>query len=677
MSRPPAPEDQYALTLAEHPQLSPDGERIAYVVTTIDRPTYEYRRAIWIAPAAGGEPRRYTAGPNDSSPAWSPDGRSLAFVRAPAGDTKPKNAEERDRGVGRPQIWILPADGGEARQLTFERHGAGSPTWSPDSSALLYTSARGADDDPEAADARLDGKNVPAVRTIDRLWNRADGQGWIYERRTHLFSIPAHGGSPRQLTDGDWDDTNPAWSPDGGRIAFTSDRTDERWRWPGSDVWVLDIASGDLRRLTDGTVRCDKPAWSPDGRSLAFTSSLRRGSGGHVDLFLAPADGTAAPRSLTSDFVPCCGNTCIDDQRGDHGASDLYWSRDGGRVYFLASFRGTAHVYVAQPDTSATPQPLTKGQSHVYAFSMDADRHALALGISDPVVPGDVYVATVDRPAEPRRLTALNAGLFAEMALAYPEEFSFTGADGWTLQGWVMRPAGTPAEKPLPAVLEIHGGPSAMYGWSFFFEFQLLAAAGFAVVYSNPRGSTGYGRVFSSAITDDWGGNDYADVMAGLDAAIARGGIDPERLAVAGGSYGGYMTSWIVGHTDRFKAAISMRAVNDFAAFFGTSDIGPFFTVDHLHAVPWEQLDKLMSHSPITYVANIHTPLLILHSENDLRCPIEQGEQLFSALSYLGREVRMVRFEGQSHGLSRNGHPRSRVLRLRHILTWLTDHIPV
>jgi dipeptidyl aminopeptidase/acylaminoacyl peptidase len=678
MPRSLVPEDLYALRMAEDPQLSPDGERVAYIVTSFDRPTYEYRRTIWVAPVAGGEPRQFTSGPNDTAPRWSPDGRQLAFVRAPARKSRPKDAAERDRGVGKPQVWVLPVLGGEARQLTFERYGAGSATWSPDSASIVYVARRGAPDDPEAEDAALDGHEVPAVRTFERLMFRHDGQGWTYEQRSHLFNIPASGGEARQLTDGDWDDSAPAWSPNGQTLAFTSDRSAERWRWPGSDIWILDLASGELRRLTNESLQCGAAAWSPDGAAVAFAAAPRRRSGGHVDLYIAPAGGREGARRLTDDFVPTCADTCIDDMRAGHGPSRPIWSPDGQRIYFLASYRGSTSVFAAPRDGSE-PELVTQGNSHVYAFSADAPGRTLALGISDEVTPGDLAVQPLDASGEsqPRRLTELNADLFAQVSLARPEEFTFRSADDWSLQGWVMRPARAEPEQDIPAVLQIHGGPHSMYGYSFFFEFQLLAARGYAVVYSNPRGSTGYGRVFSDAVTNDWGGKDYEDIMAGLDAAIARGGIDPERLAVAGGSYGGYMTNWVVGHTDRFKAAVTMRCLSNFASFFGTSDIGWDFTVDQLDATPWDNPDKLLHHSPIKYVANIHTPLLILHSDNDLRCPIGEGEQLFTALQYLGREVKLVRFEGQTHDLSRNGHPRSRVVRLQHIVRWLEDHVPV
>ncbi len=683
MPRMLTPEDLYALKLAGDPRISPDGTRIAYVRIAMDRDSYEYRRTIWMVPTAGGEARQFTSGPNDTSPRWSPDGKTLAFLRAPAGDVKPANEQERDRGKGKPQIWVMPADGGEARQLTYLRHGAGAPMWSPDSTTLAFAAETGELDDAEANDAALHDKRVPKVRTIDRLWYRIDGHGYNYDLRAHLFIVRVDGGEPQQITDGDWDDAEPAWSPDGKRLAFTSDRTDERWKWHSPQVWVLDLASGEQSRVSDEALGAHAPEWSPDGATLAYLASPRRHGTGHTDLYIAPADPQSGPeRKLTEDFTPTCDDSCIDDMRAGHGGAHLVWSQDGRHIYFLGSMRGTTHVYAAAPGGDLLPQRVTDGRCHVYGFSLDEQRRTLALAISDPAVPGDVYVHPLGRTGSvnganvPRRLTELNAKVLAEVELAQPEEFAFRGADGWDLQGWVMRPTGSTPQEKLPAILEIHGGPAAMYGYSFFMEFQLLAARGYAIVFSNPRGSTGYGRVFSGAVTYDWGGKDYLDIMAGLDAAIARGGIDPERLGVAGGSYGGYMTNWVVGHTDRFKAAVTMRCVSNAAVFFGTSDAGWWLSVDEMGATPWEDLDKLMRHSPITYVANVHTPLLILHSDNDLRCPISEGEQMFAALKYLGRETKLVKFEGQTHDLSRNGHPRSRVIRYQEILNWFERYIP-
>ncbi len=683
--RPLAAEDLLAIKVVEDPRISPDGATIAYVQMEIDRESYEYRRTIWLASTDGDQPpRRFTAGLKDSQPRWSPDGEQLAFVRAPGSGTKPSSKEEREKGIGRPQVWVIPTHGGEARQLTHLRYGANSPEWSPDGATLLVVSQTGEPDDHEVDDAALPnegGKHFPRVRTINQLWYKLDGVGYIYEQHAHLFSVEVASGEARQLTDGDWNDGEPRWSPDGKRVAFTSDRTNERWRWPAAAIWTLELESGALNQLTDDSLACSAPSWSPDGAQIAFLAGPRRHGVGHTDLYVTSADPARSnARLLTQDFTPTCQNTGIDDLRSFHGASRLYWSADGQEIYFSGSMRGATHIYAARPTGDLLPRRVTDGERVIYGYSLDAAGKTLALARSEPTIPGDLYTqpVTAARDAhgvEARRLTTLNASLFSEVALAHPEEITFHGPDNWELQGWVMRSPHIPLGEPTPTVLEIHGGPAAMYSYSFFFEFQLLAAHGFTVVYSNPRGSTGYGRVFSGAVINDWGGKDYEDVLAGLDEAIARGGIDAERLGVAGGSYGGFMTNWAVGHSDRFKAAVTMRSVVNMATMFGVSDLGWSLTIDELSATPWGDLDRLMRFSPITYVENINTPLLILHSDNDLRCPIAEAEQLYSALKYLERETKFVRFEEQSHDLSRTGHPRSRVIRLNEIVGWFEKYL--
>ncbi|HEV3232725.1 MAG TPA: S9 family peptidase [Candidatus Dormibacteraeota bacterium] len=667
MTRPLRPDDFHRIRLAEDPRISPDGRQVAYVLVEVDAERYRYRLSIRVLDETGEE--RTLTGPDDAGPRWSPDGRWLAFVRRPEPGVKPLTEAEQAAGVGRPQLWVIPSEGGEARQLTRLRNGCGDPVWAPDGRRLVVVAAVGEGDDPESERPGPDELRVPSVRRLDRLWYRVDGEGWIYDRRRHLFLVDAAGGEATQLTDGDWDDTHPSWSPDGSRIAFTSDRSAARWSWPAAAVWVLDVAGGAVTRISDEDDGCERAAWSPDGARLAWRAVRRREHSGFTDVRVAPSGGGDS-LLLTGDFIPTCHNATIDDQRAGHGADDVFWSVDGREVLALASAAGETHLWALAADGGARRQ-VTEGRRVLFGVSAAGDGQRLAIAMSDPATPGDVALIDLAGGWE-RRLTSLNHALFAEAPPLQPAEFSCRAADGAELQGWVLRPDPAPPG-PLPAVLEIHGGPQAMYGWGFMLEFQLLAGAGVAVVYGNPRGSCGYGREFSGAVMGDWGGGDHADLTLLLDTAIAQQGLDAARLGVAGGSYGGYMTLWMIGHSDRFRAAVAMRSVSNFATTFGTSDFG-WEIVDGAGGTPWGDGAKLAERSPVTYVTEMRTPLLLLHSDRDLRCPISESEQVFAALKYLGREVELVRFEGQSHDLSRSGHPRSRVIRLGLILDWMRAH---
>jgi dipeptidyl aminopeptidase/acylaminoacyl peptidase len=678
MSRPITAEDLYRWKWVNDPQISPDGTRIAYTLKTVDQEAGEYRQAIWVAPTDGtiGDARRFTFGPkNDHTPRWSPDGAWLAFVSDREGAGGKDSKEDKEKGKGKPQIWLIPADGGEARQLTLMKHGAGSPAWSPDGRYLAFTAQIGGEDEPEEPE----GKKMPRARKIDRMWYKLDGTGWIYERRTHIFIVAAEGGDPRQLTDGDWDDGDVAWSPDGQMIAFSSDRSDDRWQWPAGDIWVVPAVGGEPRCLTDDDkMSAGSPGWSPDGKTIAFLGSLQKKSGGHVDVYTVPverADGAPVQyRSLTDDFVGNCSDWIGDDMREDHGHPAPVWSPDGGTLYFLAVVAGSSHVF-ALPLAGGAPKQMTQGEQHLLNFTMDAARQRMGLAIAEYNHPGDIFTQTINEQ-EKHRLSEVNGDWLGEISIAKPERLEFKGAGGWPMEGWILKPEGFDPAKKYPMVLEIHGGPNTAYGYTFHQEFQILCGKGYVVLYTNPRGSIGYGREFSLAVRGIWGKEDYEDIMHGVDALAQQGYIDETRLGVTGGSYGGFMTNWIVGHTDRFKAAVTQRSVSNMATMFGVSDIGWDLGDDNFEVTPWEDPERYAFHSPITYVKDIKTPLLILHSEQDLRCPMEQAEQLFTALKYLKREVEFVRFEGQSHGLSRFGHPKLRVERLNLIAGWFEKYMP-
>ncbi len=668
-------EDLYQMRFLSRPRISPDGQRVAYVTTTIDATKHEYRSSIWIAPVAGGEPQRFTSSTaNASSPVWSPDGRWLAFVSERESEATGKDAKKQ--GKGKPQIWLLPMNGGEARQLTFMEHGASSPVWSPDSKRLLFSAEVGPTDEETE-----EGKALPKVHVINQLWYKLDGVGFIYERRSHLFLIDANGGTPQQLTDGDWDDTDATWSPDGTQIVFASNHAEDRWRILGSDLYTLQIqnnTAGELRCLTDSTLACSSPSWSPDGKTIAFLASYKIHSGGHTYLYsIASNADKQAPQNLSKDF----DGTCMDWTNSDIGDEHLMpapaWSADGASLYVLASLHGASRLFtLSAQGKNAQPPTLTPGDVHVRDFSVDNAKNQLALLVGDATRPQEVYtLSVVQQAGEMQRVTHVNDALFDDLTVVAPEYMQYKGADDWSIDGWILKPHDFDASKKYPLIVEIHGGPTTQYGYGFFHEMQMLVAQGYIVLYTNPRGSCGYGYDFSFAVNGQWGEKDSIDIMNGVKALVQRGYIDEQRIGVTGGSYGGFMTNWLTSHYDDFKAAVTDRCVTNLASMFGSSDIGWDLGYDNLDTTPWENLEKYMHMSPISYVQNIKVPLLIIHSDQDLRCPIEQAEQLFASLKWMGREVQLVRFDGQSHGLSRGGHPHSRLERLRHIKNWFEKYL--
>jgi dipeptidyl aminopeptidase/acylaminoacyl peptidase len=671
-------EDLYQLKFLSQPRISPDGQRVAFVVTRIDGGRHEYRSAVWQATTNGASVKRLTGESAAlSSLAWSPDGRWLAFVSDRSGDLPAsKDAQEQQKlGKGKPQIWLLPTDGGEAHQLTFMEHGASAPVWSPDSKKLLFGAAVGPAD-PE----NEEGKTLPKVRVIDRLWYRLDGVGFIYERRSHLFCVEAAGGTPAQLTDGDWDDGDATWSPDGSQIAFVSNHADDRWRFPGADVYTfsfVDGKAGPLRCLTAGTLGCASPSWSPDGKTIAFLAEAKVRSSGHVSLYTVAADAeNAVPTNLSQAFEGSFADWLNSDLGDEHLMPAPIWSPNGQNLYAIASQRGAARVYsVSSQGSGKEPPVVTPGNVHVRDLSADAQHKTLAYLLADATHPAEIYVSSPAEKGDLRRITGFNEEFLQAVHLAEPEYMPYVGFENWPMDGWILKPHNFDPSQKYPLVVEVHGGPNTQYGYGFFHEMQMLAAEGYVVLYTNPRGSCGYGFEFADAVRGAWGAKDSYDILYGVDALLKRGYIDEQRLAVTGGSYGGFMTNWLTAHDDRFKVAITDRCVSNMASMFGASDIGWDLGYNNLEVMPWEDLNRYMQMSPINYVQNMRTPLLIIHSEQDLRCGIEQAEQLFVALKWLGREVQFVRFEGQSHGLSRGGHPYARLERLRHIQSWFAKYL--
>ncbi|HEX7101664.1 MAG TPA: S9 family peptidase [Nitrolancea sp.] len=660
------PEDIYNIALVNDARISPDGSQVVYVRTELNREKNDYRSSLYLVPSAGGDARRFTgAAAKDTTPRWSPDGARIAFLSNRSGSN---------------QLWSIPVSGGEATQLTDLPEPVSAFAWSSKGDQIAFISKADQQKIDEAkAKADKGEKDEPKSDTvrITRLRYRSDGTpGFLDNKPTHIWSVAVDGGAPKQITSGDFDDGEPAWSPDDSSIVFVSNRNEEREKKRGSEIWTVSSKGGEPTPVVDGvTADFSSPAWSPDSKLIAIEGHQNPYAGGAIgsDLWVVQPDGNGLS-NVTS---------ALDRTVGDHGMSDtassasggLVWSPDSSSVFCSITDSGNTHVRRANISSGETTLVLG-GSRRVMNFSVSADGSKLAFTVATPTVPCDVYASDSDGSDE-TRLTSINGEFLSTVHVSAPEEIHVPSQadDHADIHGWIMKPIGFEAGKQYPLVLEIHGGPHAMYANAYFHEFQLLAAQGYVVVYGNPRGSQGYGSDFSSCTKGVWGSSDMPDVMALVDYTIGQGYVDSSRLGVTGGSYGGFMTNWIIGHTDRFKAAVTQRPVSNMHSFYGTSDIGSTFGDYETGGTPWADTEQFIKMSPIAYVDKIKTPLLIVHSEEDYRCPIEQAEQLFVSLKMLNQTVELLRFPNESHGLSRMGKPTHRVERLEAILGWFEEYL--
>jgi dipeptidyl aminopeptidase/acylaminoacyl peptidase len=643
------PRDVYELVNAGDPRIAPDRGRVAYTVIEVDEESNQYRSAIWVTALDGaGEPRRFTSGEKrDGAPRWSPDGSQLAFT-SNRGDDKAPSA-----------LYVIAAEGGEARKLTDLKEGVESYAWSPDSTRIAFT-ARVRDEAYEEEDER---KRQP--RRFLRVFHKLDSVGWTGDRRKHLFVVDVASGEASQLTSGDFEHDNPVWSPDGTTIVFEGLR-DENWDTElVSRLYAIDAAGGEPRALTGDEGSYETPSFSPDGARIAYRMAVEDGTyPHHSQIGVMNADGGGA-RLLTESLDRQCAP--YPDYR------EPIW--DGERLVFTIEDGGNVHLYAVAADGSAAPERLVGGEQVITGY--DVRDGELVYAASTHTTMRELYAGT-----DGRKLTDVGRAFVEGRQLLEPERFTARSQDGYEVAAWIVRPPDFDASKRYPAILTIHGGPFTQYGTGFFDEFQVMASGGYVVLFSNPRGGSGYseehGRAIRGPLGDagpGWGVRDYEDLMAVVDTALERYDfVDGERLGVIGGSYGGYRTSWIVGHTNRFKTAISERAVNNLVSMFGSSDL--FWVFQRQFGGPmWENMEAYIEKSPSTYAQAIETPVLVLHSEQDLRCNIEQGEHLFTLLRLLGKEVEMLRFPAESHELTRGGSPQHRVIRFEAVLEWFGRYL--
>jgi dipeptidyl aminopeptidase/acylaminoacyl peptidase len=693
-SRPFRPDDLYRLRIATEPRLSADGSRVAFTLQTVAPTRDAYRHAIWAVDTNGGDPRRLTIGTrHDTHARFSPDGCTLAFLsdRRLQVEEEPAAGDPKEREDGL-QIHLLPLAGGEATRLTDLPRGIRAFEWSPDGSRLLVlSSSHGA---TREEDRRRRGKTArrkpgepPAsdYHFIDRLHYEFNGLGYVYDQVQQLWVIDATSGEARRITDEPAGVGGAAWSPEGNRIVYATNLRRDHDLEERSHLVVVDVDRGRRTRLTGDSSILVAPAWLPDGRSVATIGGYLPDNFYRSDLWLIAADGSDAlsgggrnlsgrhdlmlAAAMASDIVPG------EDAR-------VVASIDGQWITFQAPLDGSMELFrIATVDGDI--EQLTSGHQYISAFDqidLGPDRARTAWLQSSSTQLGDIWLRDGTGGA-PHRLTDLNQDFLAEVELRAPIERSVS-VEGRTIQGWFLpaardRDRRRGASSPATAVVtEIHGGPHTLYGWAPILEFQLLAANGMGVFFCNPRGSEGYGREFNEANIRDWGPGPMRDVIAAIESLVADGLADPKRLGVTGGSYGGYLTNWIVAHDDRFAAAMACRSVSDMLTLMLTGDIsGGFWSRHEFGSTPWEDPAYFREISPITYADRIQTPLLIQHSEKDLRTTIGQAEALFTVVRSKKQPVRLLRVPEETHELTRSGTPFRRAENLAVVRDWFRHYL--
>ncbi|HTX33994.1 MAG TPA: S9 family peptidase [Bryobacteraceae bacterium] len=649
--------DYYKVETAGTPALSPDGRWVVFVRNTIVEAENGHHSELWIAPADGSAPatRLTTPAFSASAPKWSPDGKLLSFRstrRAPgAGEVAAPAAGRGGRGGrgggGEGDIWFLRMDraAGEAFQIPGV---GGAPIFSPDNRWIAFLKRT---PPPRPAHEVTPLERQLEQRFKGRIYDwmdiRADGRGYLPDPRdpvasppTELYIVPREGGAPRQLTHLGFDAREVSWRPDSAALAFAADSHQrDEYSYERPDLWTVDL-EGQVHRLTDDGFEYDSPAWSPDGRTLVFRRrqsltqviQAKQTYGAAVDLYSMPASG-GAMTNLTAgwDLIP----------------DAPVFSPDGKYIYFAAAEGGDTQMH-RMPAAGGSVEQLTHGARNLGGFSFSAAFDRMAYTAAQPAHPAEAFAARPDGSGE-KRLSAFNDAWIGDVAVARAEPIHFPSKDGTQVEGWVMLPPG--GQAPYPLVLVIHGGPHGAYGSAWDFEFQWLAANGYAVLYTNPRGSTGYGEKFLWATWGGWGKLDYEDIMAGVDYTLAHYPINSKRLAVTGYSYGGFMTNWVITQTTRFAAAMTGAGISNWLSDYGTSDI-PRTKESEFFGSPWQSdSNQLMrSLSPITYAANVKTPTLFVHGEADMRVPIEEDEQMYTALQKRHVPAKFIRYPGNYHG---------------------------
>lgn len=656
-------EDLYRLALITHSEISPDGRYVVYAVQQVNQETLKKHSNLWIVPTRAGRPRQFTYGEQmDVMPRWSPDGNQIAFLS--------NRGNEKQM-----QIYLIPFEGGEARPLSKMKGEFGDFQWSPDGKQFVVNFRKvDADALVRETDEQKKERGVVA-RHITRVRYKFDGQGYLPQERWHLWTVNARTGRAKQLTDHQiYHEWGPAWSPDGKQIAYMTNRApDPDFEPDAIDLYVLSLESGRKRKIETPYGEKHMPSFSPDGKWIAYYGAEGKGTWWkNTRLYRLPASGRGEVENLTAEHDFNVSSWTINDTQPP-GQMPPTWSTDGGRIYFQVAHHGNTLLKSIDLQRMEIRDEIAEtGVVGTFTFSQDQTKLAYFFGTMDD--PGQLMLRD-QQTGKTRQLTRINRNWLNRVDLGKIEEVWFNGSGKNKLHGWVLKPPGFRANRKYPSILEIHGGPQTQYGNYFMHEFYFLAAQGYVVYFSNPRGGQGYGEAHTKAIWNDWGTKDYQDLMAWADYMQKQPYIDKERMGVTGGSYGGYMTLWIIGQTQRFKAAVAQRVVSNLVSMWGSSDFNWVFQWQFGEKPPWENLENYWRMSPMKHIGNAKTPTLIIHSEQDMRTDQEQGEQAFVALKYQGVDSELVLFPNEPHGLSRGGRTDRRIERLNHILRWFDKYL--
>ncbi|MCZ6635811.1 MAG: S9 family peptidase [bacterium] len=629
------PEHIHDFVEVSSPTLLSDGSRLAFVKTWIDREAQTSRSQIMALSLPDGDPVPFTQGNQDTAPHFSPDESTLAFLRPD--DNKQK------------QVWLLSTSGGEARQLTHLPGGVNDFSWSPDSTHLALVSPIDPNRPPD--------DQGPQTQVVRRIRYRHDEDGWKGDAFSHLFIASVQTGDTTQLTDGEGDDLLPAWSPDSTHLAFVTDRLENRDFVRNTEVRVIPMQGGNERIWSEGLCRIGALAWSPDGTCLAAIGAHDPDVWDSRQSWLYRLEPDQAPKHLTDGTY-----TVV--------LPDLRWTSDN-RIVFIADKAGESYLCEIPPDGDLTP--ILGGNTVFSTLTLDANTHQAVTVALSPQSPGDLVLIDLSSQSQ-KQLTDYNRSLLDQHPPASFEKFSFARA-GQDIQCRVFLPHDFDHTKQYPLILDIHGGPNGRFSDSFDITHQILTGAGYIVLAVNPRGSSSYGPDFLKAVLRDWGGEDFQDLMSAVDELCKRPYIDPNRLGVHGYSYGGFMSSWIVGHDHRFNAAVIGAPCINLHSMYGTSDIGVSFGENQWGGSSIDNPNVLLERSPLTYASHVQTPVLLMHGETDYRCPIEQSEQFFVALKRQNKPVTFVRFPHSSHGFRKSGHPKLREEYYRRLLDWFAQYV--